>query len=74
MPKQHHVVPNPKGGWDIKIDNGKKSIQHFDNKEDAVHRAREISKHEKTELIIHGKDGKIQQSDSHGHDPSNVKG
>jgi len=31
--------------------------------------ARPISQHQGTELQIHGKDMKIQRSDSHGNDP-----
>ena len=71
---QHHVVPNPKGGWDIKKDGSSKSIRHFRTKREAVAKAREISKNQKTELKIHNKDGKIAQSDSHGHDPYPPKG
>jgi hypothetical protein len=33
--KEHHVVPNPDGGWDIKKGGGSKSIKHFDRKADA---------------------------------------
>ncbi|KLE06024.1 DUF2188 domain-containing protein [Aliarcobacter butzleri] len=70
MAKSTHVVPNKeKGGWDIKQSNGQKSSGHFDTKKDAVVRAREISKNQKTELTIHNKDGKIAKKDSHGNDP-----
>ncbi len=66
----HHIVPNSeRGGWDIKRDNSQRSSRHFDKKEDAVKAGREISIKNKTELIIHGKDGRIQRSDSHGNDP-----
>lgn len=69
MAKSTHVVPNKeKGGWDIKQSNGQKSSGHFDTKKDAVDRAREISKNQKTELTIHNKDGKIAKKDSHGND------
>ncbi len=45
MPKkEHHVVHNPDGGWDIKKNKGERSIIHFDKKQDAVNRAKEISK------------------------------
>lgn len=68
--KSTHVVPNKeKGGWDIKQSDGQKSSGHFDMKKDAVDRAREISKNQKTELTIHNKDGKIAKKDSHGNDP-----
>ena len=69
MAKSTHVVPNKeRGGWDIKQSNGQKSSGHFDTKKDAVDRAREISKNQKTELTIHNKDGKIAKKDSHGND------
>ena len=68
--KQHHVVPNKKkGGWDIKRSGGKKSSSHHKNKSDAEKEARKISKNQKTELVVHKKDGSIQKKDSHGKDP-----
>lgn len=73
--KSTHVVPNKdKGGWDIKQSGGQRSSGHFDTKQDATKRAREISKNQKTELTIHNKDGKISSKDSHGNDPYPPKG
>ncbi|MGD9568089.1 MAG: DUF2188 domain-containing protein [Sedimentibacter sp.] len=66
---EHHIVPNPNGGWDIKRNNAERSSGHFDKKADAVNNGRKISQNQSTEFIIHGKDGKIQSSDSHGNDP-----
>jgi len=71
---EHHVVPNPDRGWDIKRSGHKKSIRHYDKKEDAVSDARAISDNQNTELVIHKKDGKIQKKDSHGNDPYPPKG
>lgn len=70
----HHVVPNPNGGWDIKRGGGQKSIKHTDTKMEAEKIAREISTNQETELVIHGKDGKIQRKDSHGNDPHPPEG
>ncbi|NLZ68441.1 MAG: DUF2188 domain-containing protein [Spirochaetales bacterium] len=67
--KEHHVVPNQKGGWDVKKEGAKKSSVHTDTKKDAVDKGRSISKNQRSEFIVHGKDGKIQKSDSHGNDP-----
>lgn len=67
--KTHHVVPNPSGGWDIRRGGAERSSGHFDNKSDAVTSGRDISKNQGSELVIHGKNGQIQRSDSHGHDP-----
>lgn len=69
MTKQHHVVHNPNGGWDIKRNNAKRASYHGDTKFSVTSKARIISEKAGTELIIHGKDGKIQRADSHGPDP-----
>lgn len=67
--KTHHVVPDPKGGWNVKKGGAERSSGHFDNKKDATDRGREISRNQGSELIIHNRDGKISNSDSHGGDP-----
>lgn len=67
--KEHHVVPNPNGGWDVKKNGADRASIHTDTKQDAVDKGRDISKNQGTEFVIHGKDGRIQQSDSHGNDP-----
>ncbi len=72
--KQHHVVPSPDGGWDVKESKREQSIRHFDTKDDAVQFAREESRKDKTELVIHDSEGRIIQSDSHGNDPYPPKG
>ena len=77
MPKKsdsHHVVPNPKGGWDIKREGAERSSGHFDRKQEAVDAGREISRNQGTEFFIHGQDGRIQRRDSHGNDPHPPKG
>lgn len=68
--KEHHVVPNSKGGWDGKEGGKEKPIIHTETKKEAVDKLRKISKNEKSELIIHNKDGKIANCDSHGIDPN----
>lgn len=69
-----HVVPDPDGGWNVKRGGASRASGHFDTKQQAVDRAREISRNAQSELKIHNKDGKIAQSDSHGNDPRSVKG
>ena len=70
----HHVVPSPKGGWDVKRSGADRASGHFDRKADAEHKGRKISQNQGTEFFIHGKDGKIQRKDSHGTDPFPPKG
>lgn len=66
---EHHVVPNSDGGWDVKRSGAGKASIHTDIKQDAIERGRAISKNQRTEFIIHNRDGKIAHSDSHGNDP-----
>ena len=68
--KTHHVVPNPKGGWDVKKGGGTRSIKHFNKKQNAVDFGRILSRNQESEFITHKKDGTIQNPDSHGNDPN----
>lgn len=67
--QEHHVVPNRDGGWDVKRNNADRASLHRDTKSDAMRDGRLISQNQGTEFIIHGQDGRIQRSDSHGNDP-----
>jgi len=73
-PDTHHVVPNAKGGWDVKRGGSERASSHHNTKANAVSKAREVSRNQQTELRIHNKDGKIAQNDSHGSDPYPPKG
>jgi uncharacterized protein YdaT len=67
--KEWHVVSNPDGGWDVKKPHAMRASIHSETKSEAVDRARKLCKKEGAELVIHGKDGKIQESNSYGNDP-----
>lgn len=71
--RNEHVVPRD-DGWAIRGAGAKRDTGHFDRKQDAVDRAREITQNQGTELVIHGRDGQIRSKDSHGHDPFPPKG
>lgn len=68
-----HVVPNPDGGWDVRRPDGSRASSHHDRQSDATDRARTIvSNLGGGEIIIHGRDGKIRDSDTvpPGNDPN----
>lgn len=67
--KERHVVPNKEGGWDSKRENAKRASKHFDTKKEAMDWSIKKAKQEKSELIPHKKDGKIQNPNSYGNDP-----
>lgn len=71
--RNQHVVPHP-DGWAVRGENSQRATELFTRKPEAVHRAREIAQNQKTELIVHNKDGKIASRDSHGNDPFPPKG
>jgi uncharacterized protein YdaT len=73
MPNNRHVVPNSKGGWDIKKPGAKRSSGHEDTQADAIQRAKDIVGNEGGgEVRIHARDGKIRDSDTvaPGNDPN----
>jgi len=63
-----HVVPNSKGGWDVK--SGGQRISHHDTQKAAI----DLAKADRTEVVTHGRDGKIRAKDSYGNDPFPPKG
>lgn len=68
--KSTHVVPNPKGGWSVKREGSLRASRHFDKKQDAVTHAKNISRDQGSEFVIHRQDGTIHQKDSYPRDPS----
>lgn len=70
MRKQIDVVHNSsRGGWDVKKNTNTRVSKHFDTKENALNWARNQAIKNKSELVPHGKDGKIQNPNSYGKDP-----
>ena len=41
--KEHHIVPNPDGGWDVKRENAKRSSGHYETKKEAMEAGRRMS-------------------------------
>ena len=72
--KQHHIVPNPNGGWDIKTPNCKRASAHAETKAEITAIGRQMSQNQHSELFIHNKNGRISGRDSHGNDPFPPRG
>ena len=73
MGKNQHVVRSG-GKWAVRGERNPKITSLHDTQREAIEKAREISRNQKSELIIHGVDGKIRAKDSHGHDPYPPRG
>lgn len=63
-----HVVKHP-DGWATKKEGAGRAGSVHDTKAKALEQARTQAKREHVEVVIHGKDSKIQDSDSYGKDP-----
>lgn len=74
MPKNQHVVPNPDGGWQVKGEGNSRATLNTDTQSEAIKIARGIARNQGSELVIHGRDGRIREKDSHGKDPFPPKG
>lgn len=71
--KDQHVVPH-KDGWAVKKSNSERASGIYDTQQEAFKQARQIAKNQKSEVSIHGKDGKIRRKHSYGNDPYPPKG
>lgn len=69
MPKKNiHLVPDGVK-WAVKKQGVKQPLSIHRAKDQADRQARKRAKKRKVELVIHGKDGQIQDKDSFGNDP-----
>lgn len=72
--KVWHVVPH-EGGWAVKKEEALRATSINKNKEQAVQAARELAKANKpSQIIIHGRDGRIQEERTYGEDPEKYPG
>lgn len=74
MGKNQHITPHHSGGWQVKGASNEKATVVTKTKAEAIRIGKEIAKNQKSELIIHGKDGKIQEKNSYGNDLFPPKG
>jgi Uncharacterized protein conserved in bacteria (DUF2188) len=68
-----HVVPY-NGKWSVRRGGAERASGVYLTEKEAIARATEIAKSQKTELYIHGKDGRIMERNSYGRDPASRKG
>lgn len=69
MGKNQHVTPHRKGGWQVKGEGNSRATIRTDTQAEAIVAAREIARHQESELFIHGTNGQIRERDSYGNDP-----
>lgn len=67
--KDVHIVPRP-SGWAVQRAGGQRATAVTNTKAEADKIGRTIAKRDGVELVTHGKNGRIQDSDSFGRDPN----
>ena len=74
MGKNQHVTRRPDGNWQVIGENKKRATVITTTQKDAIQAARDIAMNQKSEVLIHGKNGKIRDKNSYGNDPFPPKG
>lgn len=73
MSKNQHVVKHP-NGWAVKGANNEKATKVTSTQSEAISIAKEIASNQKSEMLIHGRNGQIRERNSYGDDPFPPKG
>ena len=70
MRTKYHVVPRSRGRWGVIKEGNERASLVFENKAQAIKYARKLIKNTKLgQILIHGRDGKIQKEYTYGQDP-----
>jgi hypothetical protein len=68
------VEPRPDGRWARQKNGTRRAASLHDTQAAAETAARAQAKRERAELVVKGRDGKIQRRDSYGNDPRSIPG
>lgn len=71
--KIQRVTRRSDGKWQHKADGNKRATKVTKTQKEAIESAKKVAKKQKTEVVVHGRDGKIRSKDSYGRDPNPPK-
>ncbi len=74
MTKKNQHVVRRKDGWAVRGEGNSRDTAHTSTQQEAIERATEIARRNESEVVIHGRDGKIRERNSYGNDPYPPKG
>ena len=74
MEKNQHVTRHPDGGWQVKGAGNQRATARTSTQAEAKVIARDLAIKNKSEMVVHGKDGRIREKNSYGNDPHPPKG
>ncbi len=73
MGKNQHVVSHGER-WAVKAEGDSQPLAVYKTQSEAWEKAKSIARKERTEALLHGRDGAIRARNTYGHDPRRVKG
>lgn len=71
--KNQHVVPRD-DQWAVRGAGNSRDTSHHSTQAQAERAARDIAINQKSEVLIHGEDGRIRERNSYGNDPFPPRG
>ena len=71
--KNQHVVQRD-DGWAVLGEGNSRDTARTDTQRQAIERVREIAINQGSEVVVHGRDGKIREKNSYGNDPHPPEG
>jgi Uncharacterized protein conserved in bacteria (DUF2188) len=73
MGKNQHVVPHG-DGWAVRGEGNERATSVHRTQSEATDAARQIATNQRSEVLIHGRNGQIRERNSYGNDPCPPKG
>lgn len=67
--KNQHVVQR-EDGWAVRGERNTRDTSHHRTQTDAIDAARDIARNQRSEVVIHDRQGRIRDRDSYGNDPN----
>ena len=74
MKHNQHVTHHSNGGWQVKSAGSSRATKVVNTQAEAIKIATQIAKNQRSELVIHGRDGRIREKNSYGNDPFPPRG
>jgi hypothetical protein len=68
MAKNQHVIPQ-NGKWIVKGEGNRRATRLAISRQTALEIARTIARRQGTDVVIHGRDGRVLTVDAYGSDP-----
>lgn len=76
MPKKGdvHVIQRDDLRWAVEVEGKGRADSKHGTQGDAIKRGRQVARGNSSELLVHGRDGKIRERNTYGRDPRNIRG